>query len=98
MSRSTSRSVRYSRLRLPTVTFTEVGTASRSREFSMEIALPPVRTVTDLKRGVTDLDECSSAADSGSPLMLEGVAADAIVRSVNNAGKGERGLCPLSID
>jgi hypothetical protein len=41
------RSVRYSRLRLPTVTFTEVGTASQSREFSMETALPPVRTVTD---------------------------------------------------
>jgi hypothetical protein len=34
--RSTSRSVRYSRLRLPTVTFTEVGAASRSRKFSME--------------------------------------------------------------
>jgi two-component system, cell cycle response regulator DivK len=33
--------VRYSRLRLPTVTFTEVGAASRSREFSMETALPP---------------------------------------------------------
>jgi hypothetical protein len=47
MSRSTSRSVRYSRLRLPTVTFTEVGAASRSREFSMETALSPVRTVTD---------------------------------------------------
>jgi hypothetical protein len=40
--------VRYSRLRLPTVTFTEVGAASRSRKFSMETALSPVRTVTDL--------------------------------------------------
>src|SRR5262249_12049170 len=56
MSRSTSRSVRYSRLRLPTVTFTEVGAALRSREFSMETALPPVRTVTDYERSVTDLD------------------------------------------
>jgi hypothetical protein len=55
-SRSTSRSVRYSRLRLLTVTFTEVGAASPSREFSMETALPPVRTVTDLAGGVTDLD------------------------------------------
>src|SRR5260370_15716367 len=62
MSRSTSRSVRYSRLRLPTVTFTEVGAASRSRAFSMETALPPVRTVTDLSRGVTDPDGCSSPA------------------------------------
>ena len=32
MRRSTSRSVRYSRLRLSTVTFTVVGAASRSRE------------------------------------------------------------------
>ena len=32
----------------PTVTFTEVGAASRSREFSMETALPPGRTGTDL--------------------------------------------------
>jgi hypothetical protein len=32
--RSTSRSVRYSRLRLPTVTFTEVGAPSRSRGFA----------------------------------------------------------------
>ena len=54
MSRSTSRSVRYSRLRLPTVTFTEVGAASRSRDFSVEIALPPVRTVTNLVRRVTE--------------------------------------------
>src|SRR5215471_6678660 len=43
MRRLTSRSVRYSRPRLPTVTFTEVGAASRSREFSMETALPPVQ-------------------------------------------------------
>src|SRR6516164_8767415 len=54
MRRSTSRSVRYSRPRWPTVTFTEVGAAWRSRKFSMETALPPVRTVTDLFRGVTD--------------------------------------------
>src|SRR5690348_4098696 len=47
MSRSTSRSVRYSRLRLPTVTFTEAGAASRSRKFTTETALPPIRTVTD---------------------------------------------------
>src|SRR5262249_6559276 len=60
--RSTSRSVRYSRPRLPTVTFTEVGAASRSREFSMETALPPVRTVTDFTGRVTDLDGCSSPA------------------------------------
>jgi hypothetical protein len=39
--------MRYSRLRLPTVTFTEVGAGSRSRKFSTETALPPVRTVTD---------------------------------------------------
>ena len=56
MRRSTSRSVRYSRLRWPTVTFTAVEAAWRSREFSMETALPPVDTVTDLLRGVTDLD------------------------------------------
>jgi hypothetical protein len=47
ISRSTSRSVRYSRLPLPTVTFIELGAAARSHEFSMETALPPVRTVTD---------------------------------------------------
>src|SRR5215469_3182123 len=41
MMRSTSRSVRYSRLRWPTVTFTEVGAAPRSREFSMETAPRP---------------------------------------------------------
>jgi hypothetical protein len=62
MSRSTSRSVRYSRLRWPTVTFTAVGAASRRREFSMETALPPVHTVTDLEGRVTDLDGCSSPA------------------------------------
>src|SRR5215469_14680 len=62
MSRSTSRSVRYSRLRWPTVTFTAVEAAWRSREFSMETALPPVGTVTDLVRGVTDLDGCSPSA------------------------------------
>src|SRR6516165_6372567 len=33
-------------VRGPTVTFTEVGAALRSREFSMETALPPFRTVT----------------------------------------------------
>jgi hypothetical protein len=33
MRRSTSRSVRYSRLRLPTVTFTEVGAASASQRW-----------------------------------------------------------------
>jgi hypothetical protein len=54
MSRSTSRSVRYSRLRLPTVTFTEVGADFRSRDFSMEIALPPVHTVTNLDGRVTE--------------------------------------------
>jgi hypothetical protein len=54
MSRSTSRSVRYSRLPLPTVTFTEVGADFRSRDFSTEIALPPVRTVTN-RGGVTDI-------------------------------------------
>jgi hypothetical protein len=43
----TFRDERYSRLRLPTVTFTEVGAALRGHEFSMETALPPVRTVTD---------------------------------------------------
>jgi hypothetical protein len=53
MSRSTSRSVKYSRLRLPTVTFTEVGADFRSRAFSMEIALPPVCTVTNLAGRVT---------------------------------------------
>jgi len=54
-SRSTSRSVRYSRLRLlPTVTFIEVEAPSRSRAFSVEIALPPVRTVTDLNGRVTE--------------------------------------------
>jgi hypothetical protein len=54
ISRSTSRSVRYSRLRLPTVTFTEVGADFRSRAFSMEIALPPTRTVTNLTGRVTE--------------------------------------------
>ena len=53
MSRSTSRSVRYSRPRLPTVAFTEVGAGLRSCEFSMTIALPTVHTVTDFSRGVT---------------------------------------------
>jgi hypothetical protein len=52
MSRSTSRSVRYSRL--PTVTFTEVGACLRSREFSMKIALQPTRTVTNLAGRVTE--------------------------------------------
>ena len=55
MRRSTSRSVRYSRLRVPTVTFTEVGAASRSREFSMETALPPVHTVTDSSPAPPDI-------------------------------------------
>jgi hypothetical protein len=32
---------------LPTVTFTEVGACLRSREFSMKIALQPIRTVTN---------------------------------------------------
>jgi hypothetical protein len=54
ISRSTSRSVRYSRPRLPTVTFTEVGAALWTDDFSMEIALPPIRTVTNLFRGVTE--------------------------------------------
>ena len=36
--------------------------APRSREFSMETALPPVCTVTDLARGVTDPDGYSSPA------------------------------------
>jgi hypothetical protein len=40
----------------------EVGAASRSREFSMETALPPIRTVTDSTGRVTDLDGCSSPA------------------------------------
>ena len=66
MSRSTSRSVRYSRLRLLTVTFTEVGAASPSREFSVETALPPVRTVTDLVGGVTDLDGVQARLTEGS--------------------------------
>src|SRR5215469_13885239 len=34
----------------------EVGAAWRSRKFSMETALPPVRTVTDFVKGVTDPD------------------------------------------
>ena len=37
MSRSTSRSVRYPRLRWPTVTFTEVGAASRNRNTVIKI-------------------------------------------------------------
>ena len=40
----------------------EVGAGSRRREFSMETTLPLVSTVTDLTRGVTDPDECSSTA------------------------------------
>ena len=36
------------------------GVASRSRDFSMEIALLPVRTVSNLDGGVTDPDGCSS--------------------------------------
>jgi hypothetical protein len=43
-----------SRLRWPTVTFTEVEGRSRSRAFSLEIALPPFRTVTDLIGRVTE--------------------------------------------
>jgi hypothetical protein len=39
-----------------------VEAASRSREFSMETALPPIHTVTDLLGRVTDLDGCSSPA------------------------------------
>src|SRR6516164_4024573 len=39
------------RLRLPTVTFTEVGAALRSREFSMETALPPVPAPPDIAGG-----------------------------------------------
>jgi hypothetical protein len=62
ISRSTSRSVRYSRLRLPTVTFTEVGAPSRSRAFSMEIAPLPIRTVTNLAERVTD---CQRTAKIG---------------------------------
>ena len=42
-------------LRLPTVTFTEVEARSRSRVFSMEMALPPVCTVTNLDGRVTEL-------------------------------------------
>src|SRR5215468_4777062 len=34
---------------LPTVTFTAVGAAWRSREFSMETALPPVKTRMDVQ-------------------------------------------------
>jgi hypothetical protein len=77
ISRSTSRSVRYSRLRWPTVTFTEVDAASRSRKFSMKTALPPVHTVTDLLGRVTDLDGCSSPAP---PDIAEG-----------SAGKSQKG-------
>jgi hypothetical protein len=68
MRRSTSRSVRYSRLRLPTVTFTEVGAASRSRDFSMQIALQPIRTVTDLRRRVTE----PKSPDHRNASMVEG--------------------------
>jgi hypothetical protein len=53
MSRSTPRAVRYSRLRLPTVTFAAVEAASGSREFSKEIADQPIRTVTNFHGGVT---------------------------------------------
>jgi hypothetical protein len=58
------------------VTFTEVEAASRSRKFSIETALPPVRTVTDLFRGVTNPDGCSSPAppdiaEGGSGVALE---------------------------
>src|SRR5215472_12096586 len=49
MSRSTSRSVRYSRLRWPTVTFTEVGAARRSRKFSMETAHLRAVEIADLE-------------------------------------------------
>ena len=56
-----------------TVTFTEVGAASRSRKFTTETALSPVRTVTDC---VTGPDECSNPpppdiAGGGSGVVLE---------------------------
>jgi hypothetical protein len=69
----------YSRLRWPTVTFTEVGAASRSREFSMEIALPPVRTVTDWEERVTDLDGCSSPAESAANVCFWGFGAHILI-------------------
>ena len=56
------RSHPYHIVEIARFSFTEVGAASRSREFSMETALPPVRTVTDLTRGVTDPDGYSSSA------------------------------------
>ena len=68
MSRWTSRSVRYSRLRLPALTFTEAEARSRSRVFSMEIALQPIHTVTNSRRDVTD---CQRARTSGA-LCLNG--------------------------
>jgi hypothetical protein len=68
MSRSTSRSVRYSRLRLPTVTFTEVGAGLRSRAFSKEIALLPIRTVTNLFGRVTE----PKSPDHRNASMVEG--------------------------
>jgi hypothetical protein len=46
MSRSTCLSLRYSRLRLPTLTLT----CSRSRAFSMQIALPPSVLLQNLGR------------------------------------------------
>src|SRR5262249_4592150 len=87
MRRSTSRSVRYSRPGLPTVTFTEVGAALRSREFSMETALPPVRTVTDSHRGVTDSDGCSSPAP---PDIAGGMTPTGHAKFRNFAGQFDR--------
>jgi hypothetical protein len=74
--RSTSRSVRYSRLRLSTVTFTEVGAASPNRKFyhgNSPLACPYCYRFV---RGVTGPDECSNPpppdiAGGGSGVVLE---------------------------
>jgi hypothetical protein len=58
MSPPTSRSVRYSRPRLSTVTFTEVGAASRSRNVHGN-SPPACSYCYRFTRGVTDPDGCS---------------------------------------
>ena len=70
MSRSTSRSVRYSRLRLSTVTFTEVGADFRSRALSMEINV--CRHRDSLQRRIPSLRRSQTRSNSDQPARAHG--------------------------